>query len=427
LLLLLASAVEAAESPPNAWWRLKPKGELQNWVLSQTHPMFGETSRTWVETSGRFGLVFEAGIVTMEAGLIGVHTFGEDPYGTAASPPYFELDQAYIRIAGLPGVPIDISVGRQNLTVGTQFLFGDGVYDGLVPSTLQAAYHSPRHAFDAVRIRASLSGFDIDAFAYRVDPSWDGAFGDDGILGGAEASRKIESLGGTYAGGAFYRASPSDHDNDMTILDFRGEQPIPERWLSIAGVYVAGEAAAETGTCRNPFYCTEIGEHVTEHAWHAEAGIRADTVPLRPFFEAGYVYFSPDFTPIAYGESDWGRWYLGNQIDWLVFNSNARVVRTDVGFWPLETVQLRLQYFNTRETRPSGASDGGTLSDEWSLIGEWFPNEWLWVNVLVGYSRPGDALAETGLVNPFSFVSDKAVAVGDEPSIDLVTAVSLRY
>ena len=33
--------------------------ELQNWVLSQSHPFFGETSRTWVETSGRFGLLFE--------------------------------------------------------------------------------------------------------------------------------------------------------------------------------------------------------------------------------------------------------------------------------------------------------------------------------------------------------------------------------
>src|SRR5258705_916283 len=52
------------------------------------------------------------------------------------------------------------------------FLFGDGVYDGFVSSTRQGAYHSPRHAFDAVRIRSSVAGYAIDAFAYRVDPSW---------------------------------------------------------------------------------------------------------------------------------------------------------------------------------------------------------------------------------------------------------------
>ena len=426
-MLLFTSAVEAADPPRKESFSVAPKGELQNWVMSQTNPFFGETSRTWVETSGRFGLVLEYDVVTIETGLIGVRTSGEDPYGTRASPPDFELDQAYIRFASLPGLPIDVAIGRQNLTIGTQFLFGDGVYDGFVSSTRQGAYHTPRKAFDAVRIRSSVAGFAIDAFAYHVDPSWHGTFGDDGVLGGAEVSRKLESIGGTYAMGAFHRASIDDEDNDMTIFDFRGEQPIPEAWTSLAGVYVSGEVVAETGTCRNPFYCNDIGGHMTEHAWHAETGIRADTVWLRPFAEAGYVYFSPDFTPIAYAASDWGRWYLGNQIPWLVFNTNAHVVRTDVGFWPHETVQLRAQYFNTREVKPSGTSDGGTLSDEWSFIASWFPNEWLWVTVMLGYADPGDALAGTGFVNPFVVAGPKAVAVGDKSSFDFTTAVGLKF
>ena len=38
---------------------------------------------------------------------------------------------------------------------------------------------------------------------------------------------------------------------------------------------------------------------MTEHGYHVETGIRADDVAYRPFFEVGYAYFSPDFSPVG--------------------------------------------------------------------------------------------------------------------------------
>lgn len=416
---------------------IKPKGEIENWVLHQTHPFFGHTSRTWAETSGRFGLTLTAGTLTVEARTLGVHTWGDDPYGTGTPPagtdrggrsrstaPDFELEHLFARVNDVFGLPVEVTVGRQDIKVGTLFLFGDGVYDGFSPGTQQGVYHSPRHYLDAVRIRAQAFGNDLDAFAYRVDPTWDSGFGDDGVLGGAELSRKLESIAGTYAGGVFYRSSRSNEDNDMLILDARIDQPLP--WAG--GSYFGGEAVGEIGKCHSVFYCNEPDGHTSrEYAWHAELGIHADTVPLQPFAEAGYVYYSTDFAPIAYGFHDWGKWYLGNQIDWLLFGTNSRIVRTDLGLWPLATVQARFLYFNTREVTRIHETRGGTLSDEFTWVVSWFPTEWLWALVAVGYSIPRADFTRAEFEDPFLFVNSGAAGVADEASVDITTAFGIRF
>ena len=443
VLVLVGSAIALeAESAPNSPIfqnvepHVEPKLELENWVLSQSHPFFGNTSRTWAETSGRFGLVFHWHEATIETGLLGVHTWGEDPYGTgnrvAGAPegageqstvPDFELDLAYLDVENVGGLPLRVTIGRQPLKIGTQFLIGDGVFDGFTRSTQQGVWHNPRRNFDAIRLRSSVGGFDLDGFVYRVDPTWDAGFGDDGVFGGAEASRKLDATGGTYTLGGFYRASHSNDDNDMIVLDGRGEQPIP--WL--AGAYVSGEATGEIGTCRSIFYCDRPGESMLEHAWHAEVGVRAKTRPLKPFFEAGYVYYSPDFTPIAYGFADWGKWYVGNQLDWLIYSSNAKIWRADLGFWPHEKVQARFLYVNTRQVAPTGDSRGGTVSDEFTWVLSWYPTKWLWAIASVGYSIPRRAFVESRLENPFEFVNENVAQVGSRESVDLLMAVGIHY
>jgi hypothetical protein len=99
------------------------------------------------------------------------------------------------------------------------------------------------------------------------------------------------------------------------------------------------------------------------------------------------------------------------------------ILRAQAGFWPHEKVKVRAQYHHTELV--SGA--GGTLSDEFNLIGEWYPTSRWWVNLMAGYSVPGDALARSGLVNTFSFFNTGAVPVGTKASVDVVLAVGFNF
>ena len=166
---------------------------------------------------------------------------------------------------------------------------------------------------------------------------------------------------------------------------------------------------------------------MNEQAWHTEVGYQATTLPLRPFAEVGYVSYSTDFTPLATGFSDWGKWYLGHQLDWIIFGTNTQVLRGEIGCWPHATVKVRLQYFTTRQATPTGTSTGGRLSDEVSVIAEWFPTERLWFTLLLGSSHPGNALHRSGLSNPFAGLNTGAAPVGRRASLDLVFAYGVQF
>jgi hypothetical protein len=264
----------------------------------------------------------------------------------------------------------------------------------------------------------------FDSFMYRVDSTWDGGGRRDGLFGGVDVSRTFEKAKGTYGVGLFYRHSPSKADNEMAVMNARGEQHLPTN----NDVYVSGELVLEfAGKCRNATYCTVVGQKLNERAWHAEVGYEAKAVALKPFAEVGGVYYSKDFTPIATGFSDWGKWYLGNQIDWIIFGTNTKIIRSQIGFWPSPSVKLRAQFHNTRLASTASPATRGSLSNEFALIAEWYPKEKLWFNVLLGDSRPGSALGASGLINPFSALNSGAAAGGTRRSFDMVFVTGVRF
>lgn len=418
-------------------WAFTYGGEVTNYVISESRAFFGDSARHWLETSLRLdGTVryknFTAGI----SGLA-VKTTGQDAFGTGTlSPgtpaganrpsalPSFYLDKAYVQLDRIGGLPVKATLGRQHITIGSQFLIGDGVYDGFSTKTRQGVFHSPRKGFDALRVEWDVKKTHFDSFVYCVDPTWDGGGGRDGFLGGLDVSHTFEQTKGTYAAGLFYRSSPSNLDNDMAVFSVRGEQPLK----LVKGLTVSGEFALEfAGRCRNAAYCTTTGQRINEQSGHAEVGYEATTHALRPFAEVGYVFYSKDFTPIATGFSDWGKWYLGNQIDWIIFGTNTKIIRAQAGLWPTSTIKLRALFHNTRQVENTGTSTGGSLANEVSFIGEWYPRDNLWFNLALGHSRPGKALAPSGLGNPFAFLNSGAVPTGTRNSLDMVFATSWRF
>lgn len=327
--------------------------------------------------------------------------------------PQFGFDTLYAQWNGPDVFPMKVTLGRQSLALGSSFLIGDGVYDGFHQDFMQTVWHNPRRSFDAARIEFDAASLRVDSFIYRMHPTWDGGGERNGWLGGAQVSRKFARLKGSYAAGLFYRNSRSSLDNDMWVVTVRGEQPLKGH----EDFYLSGEWAGEFGRGRNAAYVTTPGQDLSEHAFHAEAGWLGSQAKLKPFVEAGFVRYSRDFTPIATGFSDWGKWYLGNQIDWIVFGTDTRILRAQAGFWPRETVKLRAQYHRT-----GLVSAAGVLAEEVSLIGEWTASERVWVNVAVGYSTPRAGLARSGLGNSFAFLNQGAVPVGKKASTDIVIA-----
>jgi len=428
---------EPQDIKPKKKWSFKVGGELTNYFVSESHAFYSDHESHWLETSLRIDGALSYEHFTVVLSGLGVKTTGQDSFGTGTIPtgapngtktpsafPSFYLDQAYLQLDGIAGIPLKATLGRQHITIGSQFLIGDGVYDGFSTKTLQGIFHSPRKSFDAMRVEWDVKKTHFDSFLYRVDPTWDGGGRRDGLLGGLDVSHTFTQTKGTYAAALYYRSSGSNLDNDMAIFNVRGEQP-----LNVAkGLTVKGELALEfAGRCRNAAYCTNIGQKMNEQSWHAEVAYETNTRRLRPFAEAGYVFYSKDFTPIATGFSDWGKWYLGNQIDWIIFGTNTKIIRAQAGLWPTSTIKLRTLFHNTRQVENTGTSKGGSLANEVSLIGEWYPQENLWFNVSLGHSRPGPALKSSGLTNPFAFLNAGASPVGTRNSIDVVFATSWRF
>lgn len=418
-------------------WSFKLSGELTNYFISESSAFFSDHSRHWLETSLR--LDGTASYKNFTAGIsgLGIKTTGQDGFGTGttapSSPagtyrpsalPSFYIDQAYVQLDGIGGLPLKATLGRQYITIGSQFLIGDGVYDGFSTKTRQGVFHSPRKGFDGIRIKWDVNKTHFDSFIYRVDPTWDGGGARDGLLGGLDVSHTFEQTKGTYAAALFYRSSRSNLDNDMAIFNVRGGQPLD----LVKGLTASGEFALEfAGRCRNAAYCTTIGQKMNEQSWHAEVAYEAKARRLQPFAEVGYVFYSKDFTPIATGFSDWGKWYLGNQIDWIIFGTNTKIIRAQAGLWPTSTIKIRALFHNTRQVQNTGTSLGGSLANEVSFIGEWYPEENIWFNVSLGHSRPGPALAPSGLGNPFAFLNSGAVQVGTRNSFDWVFATGWSF
>ena len=428
---------ETDDTKATKTWSFKFDGELTNYFISESSAFFSDPGRHWLETSLRLDGTLSHKNFTAGISGLGIKTTGQDAFGTGTLPPgmppgtnrpselpSFYLDKAYLQLDRIGGLPLKATLGRQYITIGSQFLIGDGVYDGFSSKTRQGVFHSPRKGFDALRVEWDVKKTHFDSFIYRVDPTWDGGGARDGLLGGVDVSRTFTQTQGTYAAGLFYRSSRSNLDNDMVVFNVRGEQPVK----LVKGLTVSGELALEfAGSCRNAAYCTTLGQRINENSWHVEVAYDAKTRRLRPFAEAGYVFYSKDFTPIATGFSDWGKWYLGNQIDWIIFGTNTKIIRAQAGLWPTSTIKLRALFHNTRQVDNTGTSTGGSLANEVSFIGEWYPNDNLWFNLALGHSRPGAALAASDLTNPFAFLNSGAAAVGTRNSFDWVFATGWRF
>lgn len=265
LVALPAHAGEVASIIPANPLSFKPIVSLTNFGLYESSPFFSGHDKAWLETSLRFGGKFEYKCFAFEAIGIGVRTSGRDPYGSSNTP-QFDCDTLYAQWNQTSSLPFKLTIGRQPLTLGTQFLIGDGVYDGFHRGYTEAVYHNPRRSFDAARLEFDAATLPFDSFIYSVNPTWDGGRERNSWVGGMEVSRSFTKVKSSYAAGLFYRDSPSNLDNNMWLVSLRGEQHYP----GLDDFYVSSEWVGGIGRGNNAAYVTIPNQSLNEHAWHGE-------------------------------------------------------------------------------------------------------------------------------------------------------------
>lgn len=64
---------------------VRPIGSVTSYLLSNSHPFFGDGRRGWAEVSATGGASLTTGRPTLELVGLAVRTLGTDPYGTAST------------------------------------------------------------------------------------------------------------------------------------------------------------------------------------------------------------------------------------------------------------------------------------------------------------------------------------------------------
>jgi hypothetical protein len=114
--------------------------------------------------------------------------------------------------------------------------------------------------------------------------------------------------------------------------------------------------------------------------------------------------------------------YGGELTNYFISQSNPFFGEQEKNW--LET-SLRLDGTFNYKNFTAGIS--GSLSDEITFVGEWYPRDNLWFNVVLGASVPRKALAPSGLGNSFAFLNSGAAQVGTKTSFDMVFATCWRF
>ncbi|MEQ5813952.1 hypothetical protein J3362_00440 [Marinobacter sp. NFXS11] len=312
-----------------------------------------------------------------------------------------DLEDAYLGwrsgnlIPALGEDGLDLSVGRQQFTIGDGFLinsdalnFGDALNGGGLDFDRGGAYWlAARKAFDQTAI-ARIGGSD----GLRADLFW---LASDNK---AQAEMELAGLNTEYvtSQGTFGLAYIEGLDVDDTfapILGYGsrdGQKTMSLRYQGNAGVdklFLSAE-----------FVNQEAGEGSDENskAWYAEAGWTFSETPWSPSVNYRYSSFDEGFDPLFFGfNRGYGTWFQGEVAANYAgpFNSDASVHHLGFKATPSETLSIGALFFDFTDT---AGGTGNLNAQEVDLYAEWVAAPHLIISPLVGLYMPDNSAAEGG-------------------------------
>jgi hypothetical protein len=367
-------------------------GNNNSW-LGKSESFLGADTDSWLELGfePQFSLEtpLAGGTFFGKLSAVYTNTFGDDASGlTIGEDDTYDLriEQGHVGwkkkdlFSGLEDDTFSISVGRQDYTIGTGLLIGDGGRDG---GDLGGWYLNMRKAFkNTVIARLSSKQLLAEAFHLKNQPRGGGVEGtaDGGNLEYYFGDRL--SLGGTYM---LVDANIPDADK-LDVYSGR------VNWKFLGEIFFSGE------------YVHEKSDEIEADGWYAQAAYESKKLPWSPVFSYRYARFDGDdpgtsrdenFRSIAYGYTDYGSWYQGEITgNYPLGNNNLISHQVRVKMQPSEKVTLNLIYYNFTLDEPT-ALDTGVTNDDWgdeiNVAVDWQATDEVYLIGVVGVFFPGKA------------------------------------
>lgn len=343
------------------------------------NPYFGTDVAHWREGflrgRVRYGL---PGGAYVTVGGVGTATMDTDYYGVGDEYDGL-LDQLFVSLPDLGGSGLDLTIGRQNMTLGDGFLIGDGYRDHFA-----ALWNIPLSFYDGVLASWAKGPNHVTAFAADLSPSFstvvtdlsgDRVVSPDGVIAGGEFGWS-PAEGKELAVAVVKRTDSSELEYEPMAFSLRGA------W-TMGAWGVGGEAVMESGTWGDTDLAGKGGHlRVT---WAGEG-------KYEPALKAEYFLYSGDdpdtddkleaFDPLQYTWSDWSNYYVGDLLASTVGTaSNMRITMLQAGMKPREGTGVRLLAHrfdrDQGDTKPFAyefdAVIDQSFGDHWSgwLMGGW--------------------------------------------------------
>ena len=370
----------------------------------------GEADNTWEEgyVQPAAYLTYDSvmgGQVYWNASLIASAGRGDgDPTGlTDGHGEDIDMEDMYIGWAGdVGGIGVDVTYGKQDIHIGTDFIFGIGHFDQGDEGNYWIA---PRYAFERVG-RLSLDGLyldglgvdliylesdqtqaDTDIAMINLEYVMDG-LGDIGFLYG-----QVLHADGAGSGPATSVANPN-HRKEMDILDFRAHgNPIasmmPNWFFAFEYTSQFKDTTATTGVA---------DPEVDAEAYYLDIGYNFVDWPWAPAVTARHANFSGDdpntaedeaYDGLFYGFTNWGTWFIGEVTgEYILFQSNFNVNMLMVQASPYDNLFLTAAYFDFNINEP-GAGVDDDFGQEINFMADWSVNDNMAITGVYGVLQPG--------------------------------------
>ena len=284
--------------------------------------------------------------------LVNERLWGTSPTtATSDSNTTIKLDTAYVTMKELLYSPLTVTIGRQPLVYGNQFLVGDGDFatDVSSMSDLTGGVN-----FDAIKAVLSYNPLTVDLFAAKVSKDSTTSAKDDANLYGINANYKVgDSMNTVVEAYTFVkedRTSISAAATDTKVQKLY----VPGLRVStnpIEGLNVQLEGAYQAGTINAPVLTNDGMASVSAYALQGGVNYALPVIKnMKPVVSAGYTYISGDKNTgdnkVKAFQGLYENQNTGRIFDVLGFGNNVRIANAAFEIAPVQDVTAKLSWYN---------------------------------------------------------------------------------
>jgi len=255
------------------------------------------------------------------------------------------LDLASVKMKEMFYAPLTVTIGRQNIRLGSGLVVGDPDTNDASVSGITAKDLSVRKSFDAVRATFDYNPLVVDVLMAKIDPNTIGTGNnnDDSNLYGINAAYKFNKYNSEMEAYAIERhaRSATTKATSVNVYGLRGSlEPISKLVLD-------GEFAIQRGTYN-------ATQDISAWAADAAASFAIDT-KWSPKVGAGYIYRSGDKAGNTGKYKGWDTMYEDQThgiIANYIFNdnneggdSNSQIVTANASVVPMQDLTVAVDYY----------------------------------------------------------------------------------